>query len=191
MLRDHPEVGVERQGLRGGARRLLVAISRVLLMLVLVAAVAACGDAPEPPAPKIIYHIGQAIPVGPLVVTVNSVTHPPANEFQMPDSGKKFLGVNVTIKNKDTQPLMIFSRNIMFVRDSRGNQYTEDPTATMVAGTTPPDGDPYPDKEIHGTAGYQIPDNATGLTLVVDTTQMTYKFLVGGPQGDRAVVALQ
>lgn len=191
MLRDHPEESKKRKGFYDGKRRLLVGISRVLLTLVLIAAVAACGDAPEPPAPKVIYHIGQAIPVGPLVVTVNSVSHPAADEYDTPDPGKRFLGVNVTIENKDTQPLIIFSRDIMFVRDSHGNQYTEDPTATMVAGTAPPDGDPYPGKEIRGTAGYQIPDNATGLTLVVDTTEMTYKFLVGSSQGDRAVVALQ
>jgi hypothetical protein len=50
---------------------------------------------------------------------------------------------------------------------------------------------PYPAKDLSGTAGYQIADNATGLRLIFDTTIMNQKFLVGAPQGNEVVVALQ
>ena len=79
----------------------------------------------------------------------------------------------------------------MFVKDSQGREYVEDPTATMVAGPAPPDGNPYPGKDLSGTAGYQIADDASALRLIFDTTIMNQKFLVGGPQGNEVVVALQ
>lgn len=40
-------------------------------------------------------------------------------------------------------------------------------------------------------AGYQVAADATGLQLIVDTTIQNNKFLVGGSQGNRAVIALQ
>ena len=62
-------------------------------------------------------------------------------------------------------------------------QYLQDLTATEVAGAAaPPDGIPYPGQKLHGQAGYQVAVHATGLTLIFDTTELTYKFLVGGPR---------
>jgi hypothetical protein len=160
-------------------------------MLMIAAAVAACGGSGKAPPPPVVHHIGEPVQAGSLVLTVNSVSYPPATAYDTPDPGKKFLGVNVTIQNKAPENQVIFSRDVMFVADSQGRKYVEDQTATMVAGPAPPDGDPYPGKDLSGTAGYQIADDATGLRLIFDTTVMKQKFLVGGPRGDEIVVALQ
>ena len=60
-------------------------------------------------ATPVIYHIGQLVQVGSLVLTGDSVTYPPPTAYDTPDPGKKFLGVNVTIQNRGTENQVIFS----------------------------------------------------------------------------------
>ena len=80
---------------------------------------------------------------------------------------------------------------MLFLKDSKGQRYIQDPTATSIAGTFQLDGDPFPAQEVHGAVGYQVPEDATGFQLIVDTTIMNQKFLVGGPPGNHAIIALQ
>lgn len=129
-------------------RRIYSAIGRLLLVLVIAGGAIACGKAAGPVEPAIIHHIGDAIPLGGLLFTVNSVSFPEPTEFTVPDPGKKFLGIDVTIKNAGEQRVNVFSRNLMIVKDSQGRQYNEDPTATSAAGKAPPDGDPFPGQQV-------------------------------------------
>ncbi len=166
-------------------------IGRLLFVLVIAGSAIACGQTPAPAPPPVIHHLGEAVPIGNLVVTANSLSFPAPTAFAVPEAGKKFVGVAVTIQNKSNEQLNVFSRDVMFLKDRQGHRYVEDTVATSVAGTGPPDGDPYPGQSVRGVAGYQVPTGATGFTLTFDTTLMNRTFLHTGEAGKQVVFALQ
>jgi hypothetical protein len=182
---------VEKHGIWTDGGRICSVIGRLLLVLAIFAVAIACGKSSAPAPPPVVHKIGEGVPVGDLLLTVNALRYPTSTPFTEPDPGKKFLGVDVTIKNTGSKRAHVFSRDMLFLKDGKGQRYIQDPTATSIAGTSPPDGDPFPGQEIHGTAGYQVPEDATGFQLIVDTTIMNQKFLVGGPPGNHAVIALR
>lgn len=171
--------------------RVCSAIGRLLLVLVIAGSAIACGGTSAPAPPPAIHHLGEAIPIGDLVLTVNSLSFPAPTAFAVPEPGKKFVGVDVTVQNKSNEQVNIFSRDVMFLKDSQGHRYVEDTVATSIAGTGPPDGDPYPGRSVRGVAGYQVPKDASGFQLTFDTTLMHRAFLHPGEAGKQAVVALQ
>lgn len=176
---------------RGVGCRVSAAIGRLLLVLVIAGSAIACGQKPAPAPPPVIHHLGEAIPIGDLVVTANSLSFPAPTPFAVPEPGKKFVGVDVTVQNKSNEQLNVFSRDVMFLKDGQGHRYVEDTVATSVAGTGPPDGDPLSGQAVRGVAGYQVPKDATGFTLTFDTTLMNRTFLHTGESGKQAVIALQ
>ena len=90
---------MEKHGIwTDGGCRICSAIGRLLLVLGIAAVAIACGKS-SAPAPPVVHHIGEGVPVGDLLVTVNALRYPTPTPFTEPDPRKKFLGVDVTIKN--------------------------------------------------------------------------------------------
>jgi hypothetical protein len=135
------------------------------------------GDAPtmvEAPAelageaPQQLYNVGDAIKIGDIVLTVNEVQTPKASQFAKPDKGMRFLVVDVTIENKASNAANLSSMLQMQLKDTSGQAYSVDLMASAASGGKAPDGELAPGEKIRGQIGYQVPEDAKGLTFVFD-----------------------
>jgi hypothetical protein len=114
------------------------------------------------------FAIGDVVQIGDLTLTVNEVTYPPGSEFNKPESGNKFAVVDVTMENKGTESKAVSSLMQMYLKDDTGQKYDLDLMASSASGGTTPDGEITPGEKLRGQVGFQIPEDAQGLTFVFD-----------------------
>ena len=128
----------------------------------------------EPPADlpgeqaQTMFAIGDVIEMGDLTLTVNEVTNPPGDSFNKPDEGNIFVVVDMTIKNQGSEAASVSSMLQMSLKDDTGQVYDLDLMASVASGGTTPDGEIAPGETIRGQAGFQVPEDATGLVFVFD-----------------------
>jgi hypothetical protein len=115
-----------------------------------------------------MFAVGDVIEIGNLRLTVNDVSSPDGDEFNSPDEGYKFLVVDVTLKNRDSESKAISSALQMWVKDATGQKYALDLMATVASGGSTPDGEIVPGEKLRGQVGYQVPEDAGGLVFVFD-----------------------
>ena len=115
-----------------------------------------------------MFAIGDIIEIGDLTLTVNEVTNPPGDEFNKPDEGYKFVVVDVTITNNGSEAASVSSLMQMSLKDDTGQAYDLDLMASVASGGTTPDGEIAAGETIRGQAGYQVPEEASGLVFVFD-----------------------
>lgn len=145
-----------------------------LLSLVIVVVVSGCGGAAGPlpsgvatPGLNGQYQVGQLAPIGNYVLKVDRVIYPPDIQGVKPDTGMKFLVLDLTIKTTDVNNDRISAAAQLVVRDSKGTSYTQDAdvtpatdmSTTQLPSTIPALG------SIHGEVAYQIPVDAQNLQL--------------------------
>lgn len=116
------------------------------------------------------YKIGDIIQIGNLTMTVNGISSPSGDQFNQPDSGKKFVVVDVTFENKGSDSENISSMLQMSLKDDTGQAYDEDITATVASGGKTPDGEIAAGEKLRGQIGFQIPTDAKGLQFVYDAS---------------------
>jgi hypothetical protein len=114
------------------------------------------------------FNVGDIIEIGTLTLTVNDVTYPTGDQFNQPDSGNKFLVVDLTVENKGDSAASISTILQMWLKDSAGQKYDFDLMASVASGGTTPDGEIAPGEKIRGQVGFQVPENATDLVFVFD-----------------------
>jgi hypothetical protein len=141
-----------------------------LLGLLLATAVVGCGD-PTGPVPTGIatpgdnghFKIGQMARIGTYIVTVNRVF----NENNVQATGMRFLVLDLTIQNIDTDNVRMSPAAQFTVKDSTGAEYDMDGDVTPTTGLTTtslPDTIPA-DGMIHGEVAFQVPLAAHGFHL--------------------------
>lgn len=137
------------------------------------------GDQPlavDPPseiageAPQQIFAVGDVVEIGDFSLVVNEVTEPQATDFFQPDEGKRFLGIDLTLENKTTEPVAVSTMLQMEVKDDTGQTYNLDIGAISAMDGTTPDGELAPGEKLRGQVGYQVPRDATGLMFVFDAS---------------------
>jgi hypothetical protein len=134
----------------------------------------ACGD-PTGSVPAGIatpgtnghYAIGQQARIGTYILTVDRVLNENDVQGVAPASGMRFLVVDLTIQNIDTNNVRMSPAAQLTVKDSTGAEYdmdgdvtpTTDLTTTSLPDTIPAVG------TIHGEIAFQVPTNAQGFHL--------------------------
>lgn len=156
-----------------------------LIYLSLILLVLACGGAKAtsiaiataPPgksaaqptsAAQQTYKVGDLVAIGDWQIKINSVTYPQGSNFSKPDAGKKFVLVDLSVQNPTTESRPISSLAQMKLKDASGQQYQLDLIAVTAAKGTPPDGQVAAGETIRGQVGYQVPQDASGLTFVFE-----------------------
>jgi predicted small lipoprotein YifL len=159
--------------------RIRLALLSGLLLLFLASVLAACGQ-PQGPLPAGVatpgqdghYQVGQAASIGSYVITVDRVLYPPELGGVKPDSGKKFLVLDLTIQTTDSSNDRISAAAQLVVKDAEGIDYTQDANvtpATDMSTTQLPDTIPALGK-IHGEVAYQVPLDAHDLRLTFNAS---------------------
>jgi Domain of unknown function (DUF4352) len=145
-----------------------------LLCLLLVAAGVACGD-PTGPVPTGIatpganghFEIGQQARIGTYILTVNRVFNEDNVQGVAPATGMRFLVLDLTIQNIDTDNVRMSPAAQLTIKDSTGTEYDMDGDVTPTTGLTTtslPDTVPA-EGMIHGEIAYQVPLAAHGFLL--------------------------
>lgn len=129
------------------------------------------SPAPQPitaPAPtrQTVFQVGDVIPVGNVTLTVLGWDSPAGDKYNKPDSGQKFVAVDLLLRNQGQSDASMSSLLQTSLRDSSGQEYAYDPVANLAAGASNPDGNIGPGEQVRGTIGFQVPQDAQGLVFV-------------------------
>jgi hypothetical protein len=114
------------------------------------------------------YALGDVIEVGDLTLTINEVTYPTGDSFNLPKEGNQFIVIDLTIENKGSEAKSVSTMLQMGLKDATGQLYDIDISATMASGGSTPDGEIAPGEKLRGQIGFQVPEGVSGLVFVLD-----------------------
>jgi len=115
--------------------------------------------------PVAAHRIGQAVPLGPLVITVNGAFCLPAVGLDVPTKTTQFVVVEFTIENHGTASRDVSTTFETHLEDGSGHVYGPDVTASANAGDSI--SGPIDAGGSHaGRVGFAVPTTVTGLTFV-------------------------
>ncbi len=108
--------------------------------------------------------VGEGIPLGKSVITVNEVQFSKGGQFSKPNIGNEWVNLNITIENKNTSQQYVTTLGQMFVRDLAGNSYQVAVTdKVMESPNNSLDGAIIANSKRTGWVGFEIPTGSTGL----------------------------
>jgi Domain of unknown function (DUF4352) len=149
------------------------------MLAVVIAAFAAIGSGSTNTAKKVngsgsgtttkgqpqTFKVGDTVQLGDWTVKVWSVKDPvqSTNQFLQPSAGNRWVGVDTEVANQSKDPKTVSSLACFQLEDSKHQDYNE----TVAAGTTPgpPDGEVAAGSSKRGLIVYEVPSDATGLSL--------------------------
>jgi len=111
-----------------------------------------------------VFKIGDRVQMGNVIITVNKVEFSNGITFINPAEGNKWLDVNLTIENTDSNQQYITTLGQMFVKDSDGNSYNVSPTDKLLQNPSLGlDGPILAKSKKTAWVGFEIKKGATGL----------------------------
>lgn len=118
------------------------------------------------------FAVGEPAEVGDWTITVESVSTIEGNQFIEPEAGNQFLGVELTVENAGSDPVRVLRMlSQIQIETEDGETYDVSLTATTVAATEGqalPQAQIEPGEEVTGMVGFEVPEDATQLTLVIE-----------------------
>jgi len=157
-----------------------------LALLVMVLSIIACGGGDQPVRIRTveaggepsdagvvadettIYQIGDVISAGDMLLVVLGWDLPVPNDFIVPEAGNRFIVIDVLVVNQGECARTLASALQMKLKDSTGQQYSEDLAASIAAAGTSPGGEIAPGERLRGQVAYQVRDDSEGLVFVFD-----------------------
>lgn len=127
------------------------------------------ADTPTPEPPK-EFKVGDAVKIGDSVLMVIGWNEVEGDQFNKPDSGNKFIAVDLLIVNTSSSSAYISSLLQASLKDDTGQKYDVDLLASSAAKKDGPDGELAPGERVRGTVGFQVPQDAKGLQFVFDAS---------------------
>jgi hypothetical protein len=115
-----------------------------------------------------IHREGEEILIGNLIVIVTSAKFIGGKPYNQPASGNRFLLVDLSVENHGANPTTFSSLLQVSVKDASGAKYAPNLMATAAGGGIPPDGELAAGERMRGQLGFEVPDQAQGLQLVLD-----------------------
>lgn len=112
------------------------------------------------------FKVGDTIKLGDFNYTVHGIREVKGNELFKPESGKKWVAVEVTIENKSSEPQAVSSLLGFTLQDSEGYNYNVALLPVDLKGSL--DGEIAPGRKMRGEVAFEIPKEAKGLELVID-----------------------
>jgi hypothetical protein len=120
------------------------------------------GQAPTTTAPE-VFTVGDEVKLGDWTVVVTTVTDPwiSTNTFDKPKG--RYVAIDTTVKNLSATPQTVSSLMCFELRDATGRSFNK----ALVGGNDAkaPDGEVDPNGMLRGTLVFDVPADATGLSL--------------------------
>jgi hypothetical protein len=91
-------------------------------------------------------------------------------QFAQPDEGNRFVAVELLMVNAGEEATGVSSLLQMELKDSSDRRYDIDFAAASAIKSAAPDGELAPGERVRGKIGFQVPEDATGLTFVFDAS---------------------
>lgn len=124
---------------------------------------------PEPtPEPQTNFQVGDIVSIGDSVLTVLGWENIEPNDFIKPESGNKFIAVELLIVNQDDSPASISSMLQTELKDADARRYQVDLMAAGVTDSGGIDGELAPGERIRGKVPFQVPEGAKSLQFGFD-----------------------
>jgi hypothetical protein len=123
---------------------------------------------PSQPPPETNYQVGDIISINNTVLVVLGWDQPPGGDLNPPDSGKKYLVVDLMIANQGDRSFNSSPVFQMTLKDPSGQKYNVNGKANLASGSNPPNGEINPGEVIRGKVGFHVPENQTNFTFVYE-----------------------
>lgn len=133
------------------------------------------GTSSEDPAQatqEVIYEVGDIISIDDTVLVVLGWDQPPGGDFNPPDSGKKYLVVDLMIANQGDRSFNSSPVFQMTLKDQSGRKYNINGKANIASGSNTPNGEINPGEVVRGKVGFHVPDNLTNFIFVYEANLM-------------------
>lgn len=124
--------------------------------------------APAAPTSPAIYAIGDDIHIGDWNLAVLGWREVPGSAGNTPRAGQRFVAVDVVFINVSQGSRSLSPALQMSLKDSTHRKYDLNLAAQIAAGSGLPNGEVNPGQRVRGQVGFQIPQDAAGLTFVFD-----------------------
>lgn len=132
-------------------------------ILVLLSACGTSGSARTTPVPP--GAVGTAVQQGRVALTVNHVATPAATDFDTPQAGHHYVVLDISIANNGSEPLDPNNDLRWSITDSTGRAFSD---ALSSPTTQPPIPTVAPHSIGRGEIGFEVANDAHGLTLAVE-----------------------
>jgi|CXWK01.1.fsa_nt_gi hypothetical protein len=113
------------------------------------------------------FAVGDVIEMGDLTMVVLGWSTPAGDEFTQPESGNRFVVVDLLLVNTGSAADSVSSLLQMELKDGDNRSYDID---IFAPGASSPEGEIAPGERIRGSVGFQTPAEATGLQFVFDAS---------------------
>jgi hypothetical protein len=115
-----------------------------------------------------VYAVGDDIHIGDWNLAVLGWAELPGTAGNTPRPGQRFVAVDVVFINVSQAPRSLSPALQMSLKDSTNRKYDLNLAAQAASGAGLPNGEVNPGERVRGQVGYQISQDATGLTFVFD-----------------------
>lgn len=113
-----------------------------------------------------VFRVGQTIKLGDALYTVHGVREIEGNELFRPAAGNRWLGVEITVENQGSRPMVVSSLLGFSLQDGDSYIYSVTPLPVDTKGQL--DGELGAGRKMRGEVTFEIPAEATGLRLLID-----------------------
>lgn len=127
-------------------------------------------DEPAPVPTPSSFAVGDVIEMGDLTMVVLGWSTPPGDDFTQPESGNRFVVVDLLLVNTGSVADSVSSLLQMELKDGDNRSYDIDIFAPSATGSSSPEGEIAPGERVRGSVGFQTPADATGLQFVFDAS---------------------
>lgn len=111
-----------------------------------------------------VHQVGEAVPLGKSVITVNDVEFSQGAQYSKPTEGNEWVDINITIQNTSSSQQFVTTLGQMYVRDAAGNSYQVAVTGKAISDMNNRlDGAVIANSKRTGWVGFEVPKGATGL----------------------------
>lgn len=115
-----------------------------------------------------IYQIGDSAEILGQIIQVIGVAYPADEEITRPQEGFKSIVVDLQVENQGDGTLYFTGSNQMYLKDSTGQKYSDDPLALPAGSDDHVIGSLEPGESIRGQMAFLIPEDAGGLIFIFD-----------------------
>lgn len=129
------------------------------------------ADSP-PVSQEIIYEVGDIISINDTILVVLGWDQPLGGDFNPPDTGKKYLVVDLMIANQGERSFNSSPVFQMTLKDPSGQKYNINGKANIASESNTPNGEVNPGEVIRGKVGFHVPEDLTNFTFVYEANLM-------------------
>ena len=114
------------------------------------------------------YTVGDIIRINDTILMVLGWDQPPGGDLNPPDTGKKYVVVDLILANQGKRSFNSSPVFQMSLKAPSGQKFNPNGKANLASGSNPPNGEVNPGEIVRGKVGFQVPEELTDFQFVYE-----------------------